>query len=135
MLKPWHELTQITCGRPFFIEKVRLADNDIAIEGKFAVPDLAMLSFEDQVFITAFIKTEGSIKEMEKIFGISYPSVKARLQKISKALPFIDVINEIDGTKPTEKKLEKTPKNKRIIQELQSGRISAEEAVRRIKAP
>ena len=75
--KDWQELTHLTQGAPILIERVRLVDSDIAIEGAFDLPPLARLSAEDQVFVMAFVRAEGSIKEMEKIFGVSYPDKKS----------------------------------------------------------
>ena len=65
---------------PLVIERVRIPEKQIAIEGEFALPELARLSLEDQVFITAFLRSHGSIKEMEQVFGVSYPTIKARLE-------------------------------------------------------
>ena len=79
MLKDWNELTRLTQGQPIAIERVRLTDSDISIEGSFELPQLARLNLEDQVFITAFVRSHGSIKEMEQVFGVSYPTIKGRL--------------------------------------------------------
>src|SRR5512135_80595 len=86
----WQELTRLTQGQPILIERVRLAGKDIAIEGSFELPQLARLSAEDQVFVIAFLHRHGSIKEMEQVFGVSYPTIKARLNRISRSLEFID---------------------------------------------
>ena len=87
----WHELTSLTGGRPFVVERVRLAGNGVAIEGGFEPPQLAQLSVEDQVFVTAFVRCHGSIKEMEKLFGVSYPTIKNRLNRIGALLPFAEI--------------------------------------------
>jgi hypothetical protein len=76
LAKDWQELTRLTQGKPIVVEKIRLLESDIAIEGSFELPPLARLSAEDQIFIAAFVKCHGSIKEIERIFGISYPTVK-----------------------------------------------------------
>ncbi|GLZ76617.1 hypothetical protein Afil01_14240 [Actinorhabdospora filicis] len=86
----WQELTDLTRGRPFVVERVRLTDADVAIEGSFEPPQLARLSAEDQVFVAAFVLAHGSIKEMERLFGVSYPTVKARLNRIAERLDFVD---------------------------------------------
>ena len=77
--KDWQELTKLTQGAALVVERVRLGD--IAIEGAFELPQLARLTLEDQVFVAAFLKSHGSIKEMEQVFGVSYPAVKARLNR------------------------------------------------------
>src|SRR6202142_112353 len=86
----WQELTQITQGQTIRIERVRVVEKDIAIEGSFELPQLARLNQEDQVFITAFVRCHGSIKEMEQIFGVSYPTIKSRLTRIAGLLEFVE---------------------------------------------
>src|SRR5689334_20689049 len=88
--RDWQELTQLTQGEAVVIERVRLVDKDIAIEGRFELPQLARLSMEDQVFIVAFVRCHGSIKEMEQIFGVSYPTIKSRLTRIAGGLEFVE---------------------------------------------
>src|SRR4030065_1794497 len=86
MTQDWQELTKITRGAPLSVERVRLRDTGIAVEGDFELPTLARLTMEDQVFVTAFVRWHGSIKEMEQLFGISYPTVKNRLNHIAAPL-------------------------------------------------
>jgi hypothetical protein len=114
-LTDWQELTRLTQGRPITVERVRLADKDIAIEGSFELPQLARLNFEDQVFVTAFVRSHGSIKEMERIFGVSYPTIKARLNRIGEGLEFVD-------TNPS-------PSQGEILERLKQGEINAEDAI------
>lgn len=116
----WQELTRLTQGRAIIVERVRLADPDIAIEGSFELPQLARLSIEDQIFVTAFVRSHGSIKEMEQTFGVSYPTIKARLNRIAASLEFVD-------TNPT-------PSQSEILDRLKQGKISAGEAVQELEA-
>jgi len=116
----WQELTQLTQGQPIIVERVRLAEKDIAIEGQFELPQLARLAMEDQIFVTAFVRSHGSIKEMERIFGVSYPTIKSRLTRIANRLEFVE-------TNPTPSKAE-------ILDRLQRGEISAEDAIREMEA-
>jgi hypothetical protein len=119
-LSGWPELTQLTQGQPIVVERVRLAGKAIVIEGQFELPQLARLNLEDQVFITAFVRCHGSIKEMEQIFGISYPTVKSRLNRIAASLEFVD-------TDPSPSKAE-------ILDRLKRGEITAQEAIRELEA-
>ncbi|MER5491828.1 DUF2089 domain-containing protein [Streptomyces sp. LE64] len=117
----WQELTNLTRGQPFVVERVRLADGDIAIEGRFEPPQLARLDVDDQVFVAAFVRAHGSIKEMERIFGVSYPTVKSRLKRIAGQLDFVD-------TDPA-------PTDADVIERLRRGEISAEEALAELERP
>ena len=111
----WQELMQITQGQPLVVERVRLQGKGIAIEGSFELPQLARLAFEDQVFVTAFVRTHGSIKEMEQVFGVSYPTIKSRLTRIAQSLEFVD-------TNPT-------PSRAEVLERLKRGEINAQEAI------
>src|SRR5471030_974676 len=87
----WQALTRLTAGAPFEIERIRLIDQDVAIEGHFELPPLAQLPAEDQIFVAAFVRCHGSIKQMEKFFGVSYPTIKNRLNRIGSRLPFAEI--------------------------------------------
>ena len=87
----WQALTKLTGCSAFQIERIRLVDQDVAIEGRFDVPPLAGLAAEDQIFVAAFVRCHGSIKQMEKFFGVSYPTIKNRLNRIGALLPFAEI--------------------------------------------
>ena len=89
--KDWPTLTRLTGGARIEIERVRLVEQDVAIEGPFDLPPLAQLSADDQVFVAAFVQCHGSIKQMERYFGVSYPTIKNRLNKIGAQLPLMEV--------------------------------------------
>ncbi|HEY2859152.1 MAG TPA: DUF2089 family protein [Terracidiphilus sp.] len=116
----WQELLRIAQGSPILIERVSIPEKGLAVEGSFAPPQLARLSLEDQVFITAFVRSHGSIKEMEQVFGVSYPTIKARLNRIAGQLEFID-------TNPS-------PSRAEVLERLGRGEISADEAVQALEA-
>ena len=111
----WQALSELTRGRTIVVERVRLADHDVAIEGAFELPRLAQLSAEDQVFVAAFVRSHGSIKEMEQVFGVSYPTVKARLNRIAASLEFVEI--------------DPTPGREDVLERLARGEITAEEAI------
>jgi hypothetical protein len=117
--KDWQELTQLTQGQPITVERVRLRDKGIAIEGSFELPQLARLSMDDQIFITAFVRSHGSIKDMERVFGVSYPTIKSRLTRIADSLEFVET--------------NATPSKTEILERLQKGEISADEAIREME--
>lgn len=112
----WQELTDLTRGEPIVVERVRLADSGIAIEGQFEPPQLAQLGVEDQVFVAAFVRSHGSIKEMERIFGVSYPTIKSRLNRIAERLDFVD-------TDPP------TTSGADVVERLRRGEINVQDAL------
>lgn len=83
------------------------------------LPQLARLAPDDQVFVAAFLRSHGSIKEMERVFGVSYPTVKARLNRIASQLEFVE-------TDPA-------PTRNEILDRLEKGEITAAEAIRQLE--
>ena len=116
----WQELTKLTQGRPLAVERVRLTDTGTAIEGAWNLPQLARLSAEDQIFVTAFVRSHGSIKEMERVFGVSYPTIKSRLNRIGESLEFVD-------TNPQPSRVE-------ILERLRRGDLTPDQAVEELEA-
>jgi hypothetical protein len=119
MASEWYELTALTGQKEYLVTKVKLKDTGISIEGEFELPALAKLSDEDQVFVAHFVRTHGSIKEMEQAFGVSYPTIKARLNKIGSQLKFVEV----------------TPASLReeIVGQLERGEITAAQAAEKLR--
>jgi len=122
MTHEWHDLTSLTGDRDFVVTSVRLGDSGVAIEGEFELPPLAGLRYEDQVFVGEFVRCHGSIKHMEKAFGVSYPTIKNRLNRIATRLQLVQIDTEPAGT-PAEE----------VLDLLERGEISAEEAARRLR--
>lgn len=68
------------------ISRLECESCGVAMEGAFEVAALAHLSEDDQTFVHAFLRHHGSIKKMEALFGVSYPTVKNRLNSITRQL-------------------------------------------------
>jgi hypothetical protein len=118
MPKDWQELTKLTRGAPIAVERVRIVDSSIKIEGDFELPPLARLSAEDQVFVMAFLRCDGSIKEMERVFGISYPTVKNRLNRIAGQFEFVENMP--------------MPVQEDVLDQLARGEITVNDAIERL---
>ena len=116
----WQELLRIAQGSPLIVERVRIPEKGIAVDGQFTLPELARLTLEDQVFVVAFLRSHGSIKDMEQTFGVSYPTIKARLNRIAGQFQFIE-------TNPL-------PSRTEILARLKSGEMTADEAIRALEA-
>jgi len=118
-MSPWDELTRIADGSELEIERVHIVSKAMAVEGRFRLPPLARLSADDQFFVIAFLSTHGSIKQMEQLFGISYPTVKNRLKNIMQQLEPINVQSACEQD---------------ILEQLEQGRISVEQAIQRLQS-
>jgi hypothetical protein len=124
MTNDWHELTDLTEERHFLVTRVRL-DSGISVEGQFELPPLARLRYEDQVFLSEFVRCHGSIKDMEKAFGVSYPTVKNRLNRIAGQLQLVEVAATPAGAAG--------PAGAEVLDQLERGEISADEAAERLR--
>ena len=116
----WQELLRIAQGAPIVIERVSIPGRGRAVEGAFVPPQLARLSLEDQVYVVAFLRSHGSIKEMEQVFGVSYPTIKARLNRIAGQLEFVE-------TNPS-------PSRAEVLDRLSRGELSADDAIRALES-
>jgi hypothetical protein len=118
-MSEWQTLTDLVGERSFAVTEVKLKDQDLAIRGEFDLPPLAGLRFEDQVFVSEFVRCHGSIKYMEKAFGISYPTVKNRLNRIVQQLHLVEV--------------EQVSDKDEVFDLLERGQISVHEATERLQ--
>jgi hypothetical protein len=89
----------------------------VTLEGDFEPSPLARLNPEDQAFVMAFVRHHGSIKKMEEIFDISYPTVKNRLNAIGAAL---------------DKTFQAPSPNLFVLEQLARGEITLEEALEKL---
>src|SRR4026208_2222203 len=124
----WQSLSKLTAGATFEIERVRLTDQDVAIEGRFEVPPLARLTAEDQTFVAAFVRCHGSIKQMEKFFGVSYPTIKNRLNRLGARVPVAEVAAEpeTDAGRPSTSEL---------LSRLERGEASVKDVLSQLQQP
>jgi hypothetical protein len=127
MSNEWHELTDLTGDRSFTVTSVRLEKSGISVQGDFDLPPLAKLRYEDQVFVAEFVRSHGSIKDMEKAFGVSYPTVKSRLNRIASQLQLVEMVETaVPATAPL-------PAADDVLGRLERGEISADEAAEKLR--
>jgi len=119
----WSKIMSLAQNDDIQIERVRLTKSGLTISGSFPLPPLARLSVDDLVFIGSFIKCHGSIKEMERLFGVSYPTIKNRLNCIAKNFDFLDICVSSSAPDAASDALDK----------LNNGEISVDEAIKTIK--
>ncbi|MGY0373461.1 DUF2089 family protein [Clostridium sp. JNZ J1-5] len=108
------------CNSSLKITKLKCNRCGTIIENEFELSKFAYLSNEQLEFAEVFLKCRGSIKDVEKEMGISYPTVRAKLDDVIVALGY---------------SLNKKPKvsNKEVLDMLEKGEISPEEALKVLK--
>jgi hypothetical protein len=126
MALDWQALTKLSGGGRLEIERVRLVEQSIAIDGRFELPPLAQLTAEDQVFVAAFVRCHGSIKQMEKYFGVSYPTIKNRLNKIGSQLSFVEIEQGPDAESAA-------PSRSEVLDRVSRGELTVAQALEQLK--
>jgi len=102
------------CNQPFKVTRLACPSCQVSLEGQIELPTLAQLSLEDQAFVMAFVRHHGSIKKMESLFGISYPTVKNRLNAIAAAL---------------DKSMQAPSPRAYVLEQISRGEITVDEAL------
>lgn len=105
------------CSKLLAVERMICKQCNVSLQSAFELPALAELPIEEQLFVTAFVRHHGSIKKMESLFGISYPTVKNRLNAISARL---------------DKSLEAPSPNLHVLEQLSRGEITVAEALEKL---
>ena len=111
-----------------FISELASDESGVAIRGRFAIPRYARLDAEQERFLETFLRCRGMLNQMERELGISYPTVRTRLDALLEALE-LSPLKEKDEPRK-DKSAEKKAK---ILDQLERGEITAEEAKAKIK--
>jgi len=107
------------CGDSMRISKLTCSQCGLSHGGDFHTPRLVRLTREEQQFAELFILASGSLKEMARILGVSYPTVRGRLDRLI-------------GQLAQEQEKDEQQKNK-ILADIEAGRISAKQGMRLIE--
>lgn len=109
------------CDNELKVQRLHCNKCNTSIEGNFSLNKFLTLTEEQLYFVEVFIKNKGSIKEVEKDLGISYPTVKNKLNNIITSLGYTDTKeNSVD--------------KKEILDQLNNGDISTEQALKLLKS-
>jgi hypothetical protein len=112
------------CDEPLVVTRLYCRSCSSALEGHFSLGKFYELTPEQLAFAELFIRCEGKITRVEKELGISYPTVRARLDELIRALGY-----EIEEYTP-EMSLEE---REAVLEQLAAGEITSEEAITRLK--
>ena len=115
-----------TCGGELTISGLQCHACHTRIESQYSTCPFCRLGQQSLDFIEIFVKNRGNIKEMERELGISYPTVRNRLNAVIAELGY-----EVRGDAPTSN--ESSEKRREILKQLNEGEISAEDAAGLIK--
>ncbi len=115
------------CGGDLEVTELQCPSCRTRISGAFDLCKFCKLPQEQRAFAETFIKNRGNIRDVEKELGISYPTVRGRLEALIRALGYpVDSEPEISGA-------QRAVQKKAIIEKLSKGEISAQEAARQLR--
>ena len=109
------------CGNEMEVTKLSCNYCETSIECHFTLCKFCKLSDEQKRFIEVFVKNRGNIKEIEKELGISYPTVRNKLENVIEALGYSPKYSEPNVNK------------KEVLEKLSLGEITSEEAIKLLK--
>jgi hypothetical protein len=115
-------------GGELYITEVANDESGISIRGRFEIPMYARLDHDQQKFLEVFLRCRGMLNSVERELGISYPTVRARLDSLLEALDLKPTEPRDEGLNNKKDKEKSTDKKRRILDQLERGEITPEEA-------
>ncbi|MFI5386087.1 MAG: DUF2089 domain-containing protein [Fimbriimonadales bacterium] len=114
-------------GGDLYVSELTSDDSGVTVRGRFEIPRYARLDEDQSRFLETFLRCRGMLNSVERELGISYPTVRARLDGLLSALDLAPIKDEPKKDRSTERK-------KQILELLEKGEITAEEAKTKLKA-
>ena len=111
-------------GDPLEVTRLECPTSGVAIEGRFTPNEFVMLSPENLEFMRLFLRVRGNLKEVERILGVSYPTVRGRFDGMLRSL----------GYESPPEAQEVREERADILGLLERGEIGAAEAATRLRA-
>jgi hypothetical protein len=114
------------CAGEIAVTRLYCRDCDTTLDGRFTFGPFSQLTTEQLDFVETFVRCEGKITRMETEIGLSYPTIRNRLHEIIRALGYEPGgVEEPIGLSDEERQ--------KILEDLDAGSISAEEAMSLLK--
>jgi hypothetical protein len=124
------------CSGELTIARLHCRSCGTSLEGEFGVGRFGRLSPEQLALLESFLRARGNLKEMERELGISYPTVRGRLDALVRALGLSEGGSELPGEDTAEEPAEVTDAadaRRGILERLARREIAADEAARALR--
>jgi hypothetical protein len=116
------------CEDTLIVARLQCPHCDTALEGRFALGRFHQLTPEQLGFADLFLRCEGKLSWAAEEMGVSYPTVRSRLDDVIRALGY-----EVRDETPAEEKQRHAERRQAILNDLAAGVVSAEEAAELLK--
>jgi len=114
-------------GGELYISELSSEESGITLRGKFEIPKYARLDPEQAHFLETFLRCRGMLNSVERELGISYPTLRSRLDALLDALDLPPIKDEPGIRK------EKMADRRKILDQLEKGEITPEEAKAKLR--
>lgn len=126
------------CGEVLDVRRLQCPACDTAVEGRFTPSPYAALAPEQAAFLEVFLRARGNLREVERVLGLSYPTVRGRLDAVLEVLGLGGAeapsaspspgVGPDPGDAPADR-----PARRAALEALRRGEITAAEAVEKIR--
>src|SRR3954451_12470597 len=76
------------CDSPLTVTRLHCNNCGTTIEGEFTVGRFSRLNREQYALLESFLRSRGNLRELERELGVSYPTVRSRVEALVRALGF-----------------------------------------------
>lgn len=118
-------------GGNLYVSELSNDESGITLRGKFEIPKYAALDSEQAHFLDTFLRCRGTINAVERELGVSYPTVRARLDQLLSTLGLAPLAED-KKPEPPKPKIDASMVNS-ILDQLEAGELSPEEAMSKIR--
>jgi len=112
------------CGEALAVTRLHCRNCDTTVEGRFDVGRLGRLTAEQVAFVETFVRCEGKLNRMEREVGLSYPTLRARLTEVIRQMGFPVGVEQAPSS---------DDELHRLLDDLASGKITSDEAMRSLE--
>ena len=117
-------------GKPLHVTELTCEESGVVIRGKFRLPDGAEMPDEQRKFLSVFIRARGVISTVERELGLSYPTVRTKLDNLLKAMNLAPIKEDV---KKSDDKKKTAAKRRKILKDLEDEKITAAQAKKKLQ--
>ena len=121
------------CGGSIVVTECKCSNCQLEMRGEFQLGQFASLSQDQLTFVQVFLRARGNLTEVEKVLGVSYPTIRNKLDEINATLEQVSSPPDTHTSQP-----EVTPKpaaesQRAILHQVAAGELSAADAARKLE--